>query len=176
MQAAAANLQNANASNGNVVEELLDFGKLKSVVWLHYSKVLINGIVKAKCNYCKKQLAGESNNGTTHLKKTPKSVFKRKLGMVVKRFLALTIWLKESTTWLLVLSTLIFQKRSLQLLLQFMNILCRRLIIPNSRDLSALFKLCSLYHQGILSIRSSLRFMILNELRFKVCLISIEVE
>ncbi|CAL1406148.1 unnamed protein product [Linum trigynum] len=78
-QAATTNEQNGNAGNGNVVEEILDVGKLKSVVWLHYTKVRINGIVKAKCNYCKKQLGGESNNGTTHLKNHTKICVQKKI-------------------------------------------------------------------------------------------------
>ncbi|CAI0409414.1 unnamed protein product [Linum tenue] len=78
-QAATTNEQNGNAGNGNAVEELLDVGKLKSAVWLHYTKVRINGIVKAKCNYCKKQLGGESNNGTTHLKNHTKICVQKKI-------------------------------------------------------------------------------------------------
>ncbi|CAI0386138.1 unnamed protein product [Linum tenue] len=78
-QAATTNEQNGNAGNGNVVEELLDVGKLKSVVWQHYTKVRINEIVKAKCNYCKKQLGGESNNGTTHLKNHTKICVQKKI-------------------------------------------------------------------------------------------------
>ncbi|CAL1375441.1 unnamed protein product [Linum trigynum] len=78
-QAATTNEHNGNAGNGNVVEEILDVGKLKSAVWLHYTKVRINGIVKAKCNYCKKKLGGESNNGTTHLKNHTKICVQKKI-------------------------------------------------------------------------------------------------
>ena len=42
-------------------------GKLKSVVWEHFEKIKVDGKYKAKCNYCKKLLGGETKNGTKHL-------------------------------------------------------------------------------------------------------------
>ncbi|CAN0885251.1 Putative AC transposase [Linum grandiflorum] len=68
----------ANAGNGNV-EEVIDIGRLKSPVWSHYIKVQINGMVKAKCNYCKKLFVGDSNSGTTHLKNHTKICTKKKI-------------------------------------------------------------------------------------------------
>ncbi|CAN0826472.1 hypothetical protein LINGRAPRIM_LOCUS2266 [Linum grandiflorum] len=70
--------------------------------------------------------------------------------MVVKRFLDLTIWVKENKTWLLLLSTQIFRKGNLQLLLLCMSILYQWLIIFISRDSCPRYNLCSLYHLGTL--------------------------
>ncbi|XP_031256250.1 uncharacterized protein LOC116114236 isoform X1 [Pistacia vera] len=42
-------------------------GRSKSVVWLHFKKVKVDGKDKAECNYCHKQLVGGSKNGTKHL-------------------------------------------------------------------------------------------------------------
>ncbi|CAL1413299.1 unnamed protein product [Linum trigynum] len=67
-----------NQHNGNV-EEVIDLGKLKSHVWAHYTKIRLNGAVKAKCNYCKKLLVGESNNGTTHLKNHTRICVQKKI-------------------------------------------------------------------------------------------------
>ncbi|CAL1405835.1 unnamed protein product [Linum trigynum] len=64
-QAAPTSQLNPNVVNGNV-EEVIDLGRLKSPVWGHYTKVRVSGVIKAKCNYYKKLLGGESNNGTTH--------------------------------------------------------------------------------------------------------------
>lgn len=43
-------------------------GKLRSWVWEHFKRETINGKMKAICKYCKKQLVGGSNSGTSHLK------------------------------------------------------------------------------------------------------------
>ncbi|XP_019179524.1 PREDICTED: zinc finger BED domain-containing protein RICESLEEPER 3-like [Ipomoea nil] len=44
-----------------------DSKRLKSVVWEHFTKKVVNGVDKAECNYCKKLLGGQSKNGTKHL-------------------------------------------------------------------------------------------------------------
>ncbi|CAN0908223.1 Zinc finger BED domain-containing protein RICESLEEPER 2 [Linum grandiflorum] len=41
---------------------------LTSDVWPHFTRLYLNGILKAKCIYCKKVLAGKSTNGTSHLR------------------------------------------------------------------------------------------------------------
>ena len=41
---------------------------LKLDVWPHSTRLFIHGILKAKCNYCKKVLGGKSTNGTSHLR------------------------------------------------------------------------------------------------------------
>ncbi|CAN1787132.1 hypothetical protein LINPERHAP1_LOCUS17513, partial [Linum perenne] len=59
------------AENGNQAaaeEAIIMQSKRKSHVWLHFERVKINDVWKAKCNYSRKLLGGESNNGTSHLK------------------------------------------------------------------------------------------------------------
>ncbi|KAF1869298.1 hypothetical protein Lal_00018390 [Lupinus albus] len=41
--------------------------KHRSVVWEHFQKIKVNGVDKAECKYCRKQLGGSSRNGTKHL-------------------------------------------------------------------------------------------------------------
>ncbi|CAN1246756.1 Putative AC transposase [Linum grandiflorum] len=41
---------------------------LTSDVWPHFTRLYLNGILKAKCIYYKKVLAGKSTNGTSHLR------------------------------------------------------------------------------------------------------------
>ncbi|KAL8470747.1 hypothetical protein ACS0TY_033349 [Phlomoides rotata] len=51
-------------------EETLVSGKkrgLTSVVWNHFKRQQIKGKWKAECSYCKKQLGGDTKNGTRHL-------------------------------------------------------------------------------------------------------------
>ena len=40
--------------------------RLKSMVWQHFKKKMINGEWKAICNYCKRKLGGKSKSGTSH--------------------------------------------------------------------------------------------------------------
>ena len=40
----------------------------RSEFWDHFEKIIVDGKVKARCNYCKKDLGGSSNDGTSHLK------------------------------------------------------------------------------------------------------------
>ena len=62
-----ANPENQHANN--VVDPPLGSTRpLKSDVWPHFTRMFIHGILKAKCNYCKKVLAGKSTNGTSHLR------------------------------------------------------------------------------------------------------------
>lgn len=49
----------------NVKEE---GSRLRSDVWNHFTKKLIDGVMKAICKYCKKQFRGDSGCGTSHLK------------------------------------------------------------------------------------------------------------
>ncbi|KAJ9541894.1 hypothetical protein OSB04_028400 [Centaurea solstitialis] len=51
--------------------------KLTSDVWNHFEKKMVNGLVKAECNYCKKKLVGGSRDGTTHLRDHLKSCARR---------------------------------------------------------------------------------------------------
>ena len=36
-------------------------------VWGHFTKITINGELKAKCNHCRAKLVAYDNNGTLHL-------------------------------------------------------------------------------------------------------------
>ncbi|CAL1356356.1 unnamed protein product [Linum trigynum] len=60
-------------------EEVIQLGRLKSVVWQHFTKVRVKGVIKAKCNYCKKLLGCESGNGTSHLKSHVKTCMQRRI-------------------------------------------------------------------------------------------------
>ena len=41
--------------------------KLTSAVWSEFTRVQVNGVDKAKCMWCLKQLSGDTKNGTKHL-------------------------------------------------------------------------------------------------------------
>ncbi|CAI0462766.1 unnamed protein product [Linum tenue] len=80
-QAAVTNpeAQNPEPTLAGNDEEVLDLGNLKSDVWNHFIKIKKGELIKAKCNHCKKLLAGESNNGTSHLRNHLKSCMQRKI-------------------------------------------------------------------------------------------------
>jgi len=42
--------------------------QLKSKVWLHFRRVLVNGEQKADCLHCNQRFSATSKNGTSHLK------------------------------------------------------------------------------------------------------------
>ncbi|XP_070667465.1 zinc finger BED domain-containing protein RICESLEEPER 2-like [Malus domestica] len=42
--------------------------RLRSLVWQHYTRTLVDGVMKAICNYCSKKLGGNTGNGTSHLR------------------------------------------------------------------------------------------------------------
>ncbi|CAN1159789.1 Putative AC9 transposase [Linum perenne] len=66
--------------NSHPVEENIDTSKLTTVVWGHFLKIrTIGGDIKAKCKYCQQELAGNSNNGTTHLKTHMGNCIQRKI-------------------------------------------------------------------------------------------------
>ncbi|CAN1175251.1 Putative AC transposase [Linum perenne] len=74
--------QTVAAENGNQAaaeEALIMQSKRKSHVWLHFERVKINEVWKAKCNYCRKLLGGESNNGTSHLKSHIRTCIQKKI-------------------------------------------------------------------------------------------------
>ncbi|CAN0903363.1 Putative AC transposase [Linum grandiflorum] len=62
-------VNNENQPQDNVV--ILPLGvtrKLTYDVWRHFTRLFVNRVLNAKCNYCKKVLAGRSTNGTSHLR------------------------------------------------------------------------------------------------------------
>jgi hypothetical protein len=53
--------------------------KLTSAVWKEFKRVKFNGVVRAKCMYCSKQLSATSTNGTKHLHTHLKGCTQRKI-------------------------------------------------------------------------------------------------
>ncbi|CAN1183098.1 Putative AC transposase [Linum perenne] len=53
--------------------------KRKSPVWLHFERLKIHELWKAKCKYCRKLLGGDSNNGTSHLRSHIKSCIQKRI-------------------------------------------------------------------------------------------------
>ncbi|CAN0913450.1 hypothetical protein LINGRAHAP2_LOCUS27931, partial [Linum grandiflorum] len=50
---------------------------LKSDVWPHFTRFLYkNGVMKAKCKYCREILGGDTSNGTSNLRNDKKYVQK----------------------------------------------------------------------------------------------------
>ena len=52
--------------------------KLTSAAWKEFKRVKCNGIVRATCIYCFKQLSARGTNGTTHLRVHLKSCVQKK--------------------------------------------------------------------------------------------------
>ncbi|KAJ1402667.1 Zinc finger, BED-type [Sesbania bispinosa] len=72
------NVETQTVDNADIIEG----GKrLKSVVWHHFTKKVVNGVDKAECNYCKKFLGGSSKNGTKHLHQHMEICIQRKIAM-----------------------------------------------------------------------------------------------
>ena len=68
-------------SNSTVTGPSTKTKRLKSLVWNHFEAIIVDGVRRyAKCQYCKKQMTGRPNNGTSHLKdhfqKCPRRVTK----------------------------------------------------------------------------------------------------
>ncbi|KAJ0099602.1 hypothetical protein Patl1_20043 [Pistacia atlantica] len=81
-----------NEENGplNDVDSCSHTIRTKSVVWQHFKKIKVDGKDKAECNYCRKQLAGGSKNGTRHLHAHIKICSRRKYGDVSQKILSMT--------------------------------------------------------------------------------------
>ena len=179
VHAADVHQQNADAADRNrAVEEVIDVGGLKSPVWSHYSKIRINGVVKAKCNYCKKFLVGDSNSGTTHLKNHTRICVPKKIRDGSQKILG-THYSAKGKQDLVVggnAFNLDFSKRELAIAITMHE-------YPLSIVDHLYFKrfVCSLQPLFTVPCRNTikkrcLRFMILNVKGFKVLLITIKVE
>lgn len=60
-----------SSGTGQENEETLILGRKRkfiSTIWEHFDYVVKDGVPKAICKYCSKELGGKSKNGTTHLK------------------------------------------------------------------------------------------------------------
>ncbi|GJS47828.1 zinc finger BED domain-containing protein RICESLEEPER 2-like protein [Tanacetum coccineum] len=91
-QNSPSNLQEDNHVRDNV-EEVLEppakkNNRLRSLVWNHFEKIIVDGKQKAECHLCKSKLSGESNHGTRHLHDHLKSCKKRKQPDIRERLLA----------------------------------------------------------------------------------------
>ncbi|CAL1384874.1 unnamed protein product [Linum trigynum] len=69
---------NGNLANENS-EVLVEECKLTSDVWPHYIRVKVNGVIKAKCKYCRKNLGGDTRNGTSHLRTHVKTCIQKRI-------------------------------------------------------------------------------------------------
>ncbi|CAN1338932.1 Putative AC transposase [Linum perenne] len=72
-------------------------GKRKSLVWDHFEIVKINDIWKAKCNYCRKLLGGDSSNGTSHLRSHVKSCSYKRIHDGSQKVLGPNLLIKDKT-------------------------------------------------------------------------------
>ncbi|CAI0421692.1 unnamed protein product, partial [Linum tenue] len=63
---------------GNV-EELEAQRKLTSDVWPHFNRVRVNGVMKARCKYCRKSLGEETSNGTSRLRTHIKTCIQKRI-------------------------------------------------------------------------------------------------
>ncbi|CAN1753146.1 Zinc finger BED domain-containing protein DAYSLEEPER [Linum perenne] len=52
---------------------------LTSDVWVHFSRKMVNGVLKARCKYCLKLLSGDSNSGTSHLRNHNRTCIRKKI-------------------------------------------------------------------------------------------------
>ncbi|CAN1763520.1 Zinc finger BED domain-containing protein RICESLEEPER 4, partial [Linum perenne] len=46
----------------------VDQSRLTYDVWVHFNRIRVNGVTKARCKYRRKLLSGDSNSGTSHLR------------------------------------------------------------------------------------------------------------
>jgi hypothetical protein len=58
--------------------------KLRSDVWADFDQVEVDGVFKAKCIHCKKNLSGITKNGTSHLRSHLKSCIYNKKRQGIK--------------------------------------------------------------------------------------------
>ncbi|KAK1354394.1 hypothetical protein POM88_047650 [Heracleum sosnowskyi] len=68
--------ENESPSSPDLIENAKDDsnnkelgGRRRSEVWNHFDIKKIDSVIKACCKYCPYKLAGDSNSGTSHLKK-----------------------------------------------------------------------------------------------------------
>ncbi|CAN1317252.1 Zinc finger BED domain-containing protein RICESLEEPER 2 [Linum perenne] len=72
--------QQANLVNGiGNGDDNVDQSRLTSDVWVHFSRIRVNGVTKARCKYCRKLLSGDSNSGTSHLRNHHKICLQKKI-------------------------------------------------------------------------------------------------
>ncbi|CAN1190018.1 Putative AC transposase [Linum perenne] len=74
-----ANPENQPQPAAIVGDENVDQSRLTSDVWAHCSRVRVNGVMKAKCKYCRKLLSGESNSGTSNIRNHIRTCIRKKI-------------------------------------------------------------------------------------------------
>ncbi|CAN1786852.1 Zinc finger BED domain-containing protein RICESLEEPER 2 [Linum perenne] len=47
--------------------------------WVHFSRIRVNGVTRARCKYCRKLLSVDSNSGTYHLRNHHKTCLQKKI-------------------------------------------------------------------------------------------------
>ncbi|CAN1124823.1 hypothetical protein LINPERPRIM_LOCUS31306 [Linum perenne] len=72
-------------------------GKRKSPVWDHFERVKVNDIWKAKCNYCRKLLGGDSCTCTSHLRSHVKSCIQKRIHDGSQKVLGPNLLIKGKT-------------------------------------------------------------------------------
>ncbi|CAN1136985.1 Zinc finger BED domain-containing protein RICESLEEPER 2 [Linum perenne] len=68
------------SNNGTIEEEIIDSSRLSSPVWQHFVRLKVKGLLKARCNKCRKLLGATAGSGTSHLRehisRCPKRIMK----------------------------------------------------------------------------------------------------
>ncbi|CAN1753185.1 Putative AC transposase [Linum perenne] len=72
-------------------------GNRKSPVWLHFERNKVHDLWKAKCNYCRKLLGGDSSNGTSHLRSHVKSCIQKRIHDGSQKVLGPNLLIKGKT-------------------------------------------------------------------------------
>ncbi|CAN1752758.1 Putative AC transposase [Linum perenne] len=79
IQPEPANPENQPQPAAVVGDESVDHSRLTSDVWAHCNIVKVNGVLKARCKYCRKLLSGESNSGTSHIRNHIRTCIHKKI-------------------------------------------------------------------------------------------------
>ncbi|CAN1182287.1 Zinc finger BED domain-containing protein DAYSLEEPER [Linum perenne] len=87
--------QHANLVNGvGNGEDNVDQSRLTSDVLVHFNRIRVNGVTKARCKYCRKLLSGDTNNGTSHLRDHHRTCLQKKIHDGQQRVLGANYLLK----------------------------------------------------------------------------------
>ncbi|CAN1273406.1 Putative AC transposase, partial [Linum perenne] len=72
-------------------------GKRKTPGWLHFERVKVHDLCKAKCNYCRKLLGGDSSNDTSHPRSHVKSCIQKRIHDGSQKVLGPNLLIKGKT-------------------------------------------------------------------------------
>ena len=78
-------------------DQILSKGRCRSEVWSHFQKIRqkSDGVVKARCIYCKRKYVGHGKSGTSHLKDHVKACFVKKCQDNKQKFLTPGVMMGE---------------------------------------------------------------------------------